>query len=100
VQRGRTLILIQRVLEALAGLELRLLRGRDLDFLAGARVAADTGFALGDMEVAEADDADFLLGLQRTCDGFEYGVNGLGSVRLGKAGVLGDFGNEIVLVHG
>ena len=47
----------QRILEDLAGLELRLLAGLDQDRLAGARVAAFAGLAARDIERAEPDQA-------------------------------------------
>src|SRR4051794_35881481 len=67
--------LVHRVLQALAGLELRLLGGRDVDLLAGARVAALGGGTLGDMKRAEADQTDFLILLQRAGDGIEHRID-------------------------
>ena len=61
----RSALLLNGVLEDLAGAEFRLRRGLDLHRLAGARVAPGRSLAAGDREIAEADQPDLVAALQR-----------------------------------
>ena len=70
-------ILVDGVFQALAGLELGLVRGRDVDLGAGSRVAADRGLTLGDGKRAETHQAHFVAALQGRGDGIEHGVDSL-----------------------
>jgi len=91
--------MVDRVLEALAGLELRRLRRRNLDGFPGARIASGRSGALGDAEIAEADDLHLGPGLQAARDRIEGGIHGLAGARLGHPGRFGDCCDQIVLVH-
>src|SRR3546814_20964542 len=59
------------ILEALAGLALRLGRGLDRHRFTGARVAARRCFPLCNREGSEADQANFLAFLQSAPDGIK-----------------------------
>ena len=63
--------LVASVLEALAGGELRHVAGRNIDFLAGLRIAALGGFATRHGEIAKTDEANVATIFQLTCDGFK-----------------------------
>ena len=66
------LLAIDEFLERRAGFENRKLRGRNLDFLAGLRVAALASGALGNLENAELQERDgiaILHGLTDRLDG-------------------------------
>src|SRR6185437_6042457 len=91
--------LLDGLLEAFAGAELRQLRGGNLDLLAGARVAPFRCGALGDAERAEADETDLEALLQSVADGVEHGFERLLRIRLGEAGGRRDGIDEFVLVH-
>src|SRR3546814_19865099 len=60
------------ILEALAGLELRLGRGLDRHRFTGARVAARRCFPLCNREGSEADQANFIAFLQSAADGIKH----------------------------
>ena len=92
--------LVDRVLQAFSSLELRLLRGWDLNLLTRARVAANRGLAIRYAKGAESDQTDFRPRLQRFGDGIENRVNGTGRIRFAKAGIIGNGCNKIVLVQG
>src|SRR3546814_5460649 len=68
---------VHRILQDLAGLELRLHARLDLHRLAGARVAAGRGLSLRDGKGAEPDQAHFVAALQRTGDRVENRFNSL-----------------------
>ena len=73
------------VLETLAGLELGCASPGDVDFGAGAWVAALAGFALGDTEGSEADEGYLVAVLQAVRDGIREGIeealcSGLGGI--------------------
>src|SRR5688500_10450925 len=72
---------------------------RDLDGGAGLRVARGAGLALRGLERAEADERDRLSLLERLGDPFEEGIHGGLRVRLGEAGILREFGDEMLFVH-
>ena len=60
----RKSLLVDSVLEGLAGTELRCCGSSNLDFLAGLRVAAGAGCALRGLEGTEADQGNLVLLLQ------------------------------------
>src|ERR1051326_6333138 len=90
---------VDRVFETLACLELWLLRGGDLEGLAGAGVATLRGCALANIKGAEADEANLLSLLQRLRDRIEYGIHSLGGIGFGELGHSGNRIDEFVLVH-
>src|SRR3546814_3659706 len=81
---------VHRILQALAGLELRLHARLDLHRLAGARVAAGRGLSLRDGKGAEPDQAHFVAALQRTGDRVENRFNSLAGIGKNKTRRLGD----------
>ena len=91
--------LVHRVLEALAGLEFRLVRRRNLDGVTGARVAASGRGPLRHAERAEADQPHLVPALQSAGDRVEDAVNRAGGIGLGKTGAVGHCGNQIILVQ-
>src|SRR3954470_20440987 len=100
VDPGRTgAALLQRGLELRPGRELRHARGGDLDGLAGARMHALAGAALGDAELAEAREVHLAATLQRVLDRLENGIDGLRRLTLAKAGLGGDLIDELGLRH-
>src|ERR1700743_2485468 len=64
-------------LERRAGGEARHFAARDRDPLAGARIHALARAALGDVEFAEAGEADLVAGRQRAGDRVEDGIDGV-----------------------
>jgi hypothetical protein len=64
-------------LKFFAGFEADGFAGRDTDFLAGAGVAADAGFAGLDAEDAEAAEFDALATAESLLEGFEDSFDGL-----------------------
>lgn len=91
--------LLHHVLEALAGLELRLLAGGDFHRFAGAGVTAHAAAAFRHGEGAEAEDGDvFALG-EGFADGLDEGVDGFAGLVLGDVGLLGNQFNDFGLVH-
>src|SRR3954451_14993433 len=91
---------LQRLLERRGGLEARRLGGGDLDRLAGLRVAALAGGALGHAELAEAGQADLIAPGQLAGDLVEGGLDGLLGLTIAQAGLLGDGLGEGVLIDG
>src|SRR6185369_17661617 len=91
-------VLVDGVLEALAGLELRLGRSLDGHRFAGARVAAGRSLALGNREGAETDQTHFVALAERRRDRVEHGLDGLGRIALREAARVGDGADQIVLV--
>src|SRR5690349_3772592 len=71
---------LERGLELAPGAELRHGGGRDLDALAGARVDALAGGAVGGRELAEAREVDRIAALQGLRHGLHEGVDGLTGV--------------------
>src|SRR5882757_4880063 len=90
---------VDGVFERLSGLELRLLRSRNIDLLARARVAPFGRGALRDDKRAEADETNFGPLLQRLGDGIEDGIDRARRITFGQAGLGRDIGNKVVLVH-
>ena len=74
-----------QALQFLAGLEAHGFTWGDVDFFAGARVAADAGLAGLDAEDAEAAQFNALPAAEGILQGFEDGFDGL--LRLGTADV-------------
>src|SRR6185312_9694722 len=93
-------LLVEGILELLAGAEARLLGGLDGDLLAGLRIAALAAGARGHHEHAEAREADFLTRFERGGDQVEHALDRLGGGVLVDARVLGELLDEIILVHG
>jgi hypothetical protein len=91
--------LADRFLEALAGAELGLTRWRQVDPLAGARVAARACPPGADEEAAEADDAHLFTTLERFRDQVEHGLNGPFRLLLAQAGRLAHLHHQILLIH-
>src|SRR3546814_17064279 len=90
---------VHRILQALAGLELRLHARLDLHRLAGARVAAGRGLSLRDGKGAEHDQAHLVAAPQRTGDRVENRFN-----RLSVIGTLnnlrtGNRHNQLMPLH-
>src|SRR5580704_5874641 len=81
-QRRETNLSSER-LQFLAGLETNRFAGRDADFLAGARIAADACLARAHVEHAEAAQLNSLAFAERVLHRFKDGFNGL--FRLGPA---------------
>src|SRR5690606_24958718 len=92
-------ILVDRVLETLAGLELGLVRSRDLNLGASGRIAAGGSLALGDGKGAETDQTNLVAALEGCGDGFEHCVNRFGGLCLGDRSLVGNDANQIVFVH-
>src|SRR5262245_17325664 len=91
--------LVNRVLEGLTGLELRLFGRRDLELLAGPGIARLGRTAIGDREGPEADQTHLITTLQGRGDGVEDAVDGFRRVGLRQASCAGYLRNQIVLVH-
>src|SRR5271169_6285339 len=70
-------------LQLLAGFEAHRFAGRDADFLAGARIAADASLAGADVEHAKTAELNALAFAKGVLHGFEDGLDGL--LRLGPA---------------
>ena len=64
-------------LEFFAGFEAHRFARRDVDFFAGARIAADAGLAGLDAENAEAAELDALAAAESLFQGFKNGFDGL-----------------------
>src|SRR3546814_3021532 len=86
-QAGRS---VYGILQRLASLEGRIFCGGDLDFLAGARVAAGPGGAGAHVEGTEADPVDALAGLQGSGDRTDHGIECATGVCLGQTGACGE----------
>ena len=86
-------------MQLFAGLEADGFAWRDVDLFAGARIAADAGFAGLDAENAEAAEFDALAATESLLERFEDGFDGL--FRLGPADEsFGDHGvDDIQLNH-
>jgi hypothetical protein len=86
-------------LKFLAGLEAHRFAGRDADFLAGARIAADAGFARAHIEHTEAAQLNSLALAERILHGFKDGFDGLFGLGPAHAGLVYDCINNIQLNH-
>jgi len=76
-------------LEFFTGLEAHGFAGRDLDFFAGAGIAADAGLARADVEDAEAAKLDAIAAAHRGFERFEDGLDGLLGFRAADVGNFG-----------
>ena len=85
-----------RVCSSLPGLKRRFAR-RDRHFRAGARIAADAGFARFHGEDAEAAQFDAVALLQRALHLLEHGLHGHLGFGLGDAGLVDDFVDDVEL---
>ena len=94
--RGAT----DRLLEGLAGGEAGHAALGDFDGGAGLRVARDARLAAGHLERAEAHERHGVALLQRPRDGVDHRLDGRRGGGLADSGVLGDFGDDVLFVHG
>jgi hypothetical protein len=84
-------------LQFLAGFEPHRFAGGDADFLAGARVAADTGLARADAENAEAAQFNAITCRESLFEPLEYGIHGSFSLGSRQACPLNDVMDNILL---
>lgn len=91
--------LVDGVLEALAGRELRHVACRDVNFRTRGRVAALAGFAARYGEIAEADEADVAAVLQFALNGLKNCINGRRRICLRESGLVGYGSHELIFVH-
>src|SRR5256714_5282115 len=90
---------VDGLLELRPGAEARDPRGRDVDWLAGTRVLALAGAALGDVELAETGEGNLAPAAERRLDRIQDRFDGLFGVLLGQIGVLRDLVDEFGLRH-
>ncbi|ENN85911.1 hypothetical protein RHSP_17182 [Rhizobium freirei PRF 81] len=98
-RRVKTKSAVDRVLQALAGRELRYIASSDVDLSARRRVTALRGCTVRNSEAAETGEANVAALLQFSLDGLENSVNSGSSVSLRDTGLLGHCGHELILVH-
>src|SRR5690606_2517323 len=91
--------LVYSVLQCLASLECRILRGLDADGLAGLRVAAGTGGALAHLESTEANQGHRVALLQRLGDRVDDRIDRARGFGLGNFGLAGDGVDQFGFVH-
>ena len=91
---------VDRVFQALAGLEFRLLGSRNLNLLAGTRIAANRRLAVGNAESTEADQTNLGALFQGVRDRIKHRIDSTSRVRFGETGIIGNCSNKIVLVQG
>src|SRR5687768_9474154 len=87
------------VLQFLAGLEADGAAGRDANFLARARVAADAALAGLHLKHAKAAQLYAFAALHRVTHGFEHRIDGQLGFDLGDIGHARDFVHDIDLDH-
>ena len=75
---------VEGVFQFFAGFEGRRDAGRNLDFLAGLRVASGTSGAFASFEGTEADQGDFIPFFQGLGDTFEYGFERFAGLDFGN----------------
>ena len=97
--RRRLKSAVHSILQALAGLEFRLLRRRYLNLLASARITPFAGGALRHTESPKSDDPDFVTTLKGLGDLVEDAFNCRCRIGFRQAGLFGHFCNQIVLIH-
>ena len=90
---------VDRILERLTGLELRLLRRLDLDFLTSPWITAFGRLAIDDAKCAKSDEASFAAPGQGAGDRSENRVHGLLGTCAGKPGVVSHCLYEILFIH-
>src|SRR5215204_1730021 len=71
----------------------------DLDGGAGLRVASGARLAQRRLERAEPDERDRVTLLERLGDAIDQRIDSGRRARLGRTGVLGDLGDQILFVH-
>src|SRR5271163_1368131 len=91
--------LVKARLQRRAGLETRVPRRGDFDFLAGRWIAPLSGRALAHGEGAESDQTHFLAFLQCFLDPLKQSLKRAGRVDLGQFRVRGDVIDELKLIH-
>src|SRR5947209_18923548 len=91
---------LDRLLELRGGREARDLGRRDLDGLARLRVAALTGRALGDGELAKPRERHFIAGAELVRDALEGDLDRFLGLTGAEPGLLGDRLRELGLVDG
>jgi len=94
-----TVILVYRILQAFTRLELRLVRGFNLNRFTGARIATGRGLAMGDTKGAEPDQADFFFFGKSARDRFENAINSFGCIGLGHFRTIGYGGNKVIFIQ-
>ena len=92
-------LLVEGLLEGLAGGEAEVLGSRNSDRLTGCRVDAGALSSLLDLEGAEADELNLLTSGERALDGGENGVYSRLCFLLLEAGFLCDSVDDLCLVH-
>src|SRR5205085_207927 len=93
------LLSVDGLLQRLACPEFCPLAGRQLDWLASLGVARFRRFAPRHRECAEADETYIVAAPQRSHDVVERCLDGFARLALGELGVLGDLGDQFILVH-
>jgi hypothetical protein len=92
-------LLADRVPEALAGPECGHTGGRDLDLLAGLRIAPGAGGTVAHLEGSKTNELDLLPFCQSLFDYVEYGGDNLLSVSLGNFGFFSHTANQFSLIQ-
>src|SRR5208282_4437 len=92
-------LLVEARFQRRAGLEARVLRRGDLDFLAGRRIAPFSGGALAHREGAESHETHLLALLQGLFDAPQHRVQRRGGRDLGQFRFRRDMIDELKLVH-
>src|SRR5208283_177355 len=87
-------------LQLLAGLEAHGFARRNGNFCAGARVAANSGFARAYIEDAEAPQFDAISGRKRLLHAFKNGFDRKFGLRLRDAGAVHNFVDDVEFNHG
>src|SRR4051812_30352729 len=90
---------VDELFQLLARLEVRNLLRRDVDFVAGSRIATLARLPLAQPEAAESAQLDFLAAVQRVDDAFEDGVDNDFGVLLRQVGHPRNFLDEFRLGH-
>jgi hypothetical protein len=86
-------------LQFLAGLEAYGFSGRNADFLAGARIAADAGLARAHVEHTEAPQFDSFAFAESVLHGFKDGLDGLFGLGAAYSGLVYDRVYDVQLDH-
>src|SRR5690606_36704878 len=87
------------ILERLASLEHRIVGGRDLERLLGARVQVGPRGPRLDREGTEADQVHRIAALEGRGDGVDHRVERAARVGLGQPRLVGDLVDQFTLVH-
>ncbi len=87
------------LLQCLAGGEFRQSRFRDLDGLARLRVAAGPGRPVLRLEHPETRQLQLVALGKGGADEIQQGIQGLGDIDLGLAGLVGEGGNQFGFIH-